>query len=99
MVRTLVSFSLCLRDTVWCTASTDEGPPVQMAAMIRLSSSVRGVRTGEPDVFFAVMLHVVPLASERIKPFFASQPRELRHEGFNLKPAWIDFVKAVRGCF
>jgi hypothetical protein len=36
---------------------------------------VRGVRTGEPDVFFAVMLHVVPLASERIKPFFASQPQ------------------------
>jgi hypothetical protein len=41
-----------------------------MAAMIRLSSSVRGARTGEPDVFFAVMLHVVPLAAERIKPFF-----------------------------
>ena len=34
-----------------------------MADMIRFSSSVKGARTGELDVFLVVMVHVVPLMS------------------------------------
>jgi hypothetical protein len=57
-------------DTDWWTASTEEGPPFQMAAMIRLSSSVNGARTGKPDLFPVVMLRVVPLLTGQIKCFF-----------------------------
>lgn len=59
-----------------------------MAAMILFSSSVKGERTGEADVFLTVMLHVVPLIIDRINPFF-----NLRREIY----APVELPAAVKG--
>src|SRR3989442_12281691 len=44
--------------------------------MTRFSSSVSGARTGEPDVWNVVMLHLVPLLGGGVKPYLWGPPHK-----------------------
>src|SRR5882724_5193832 len=75
MVRTLVSFRLCLRDTISWTASTAQRPRSHTACITSFSNGVKGGRTRVLERVRMVMVHLVPLNARRVNRCLRHRPK------------------------
>src|SRR6476646_8303884 len=83
MLRTDVSFSSCLRETIAWTASTEQGSIFHTACITSFSNSASGGRMTARTVVVFVMVQVVPhagaIAKRNLHGLFACRDLSLNH--------------------